>query len=79
MAKIKEAIEDFRPDSRLVDERAADERKGIMFWMHARDREIIDRMKARYGCTTTAAIRACIRIADEVKLKLEHEAPTNAG
>ncbi len=43
-------------------------RKGIMFWMHAEDRSIIDTMKKRYGCTTTAAIRACIRIAAEVKL-----------
>ncbi len=46
-------------------------RKGIMFWMHAEDREIIDKMKKSYGCTTTAAIRACIRIAADVKLKLE--------
>jgi hypothetical protein len=53
------------------------DRKGIVFWMHGRDQEIIDKMKRRYGCTTTAAIRACIRIADEVKLRLEHEAPTS--
>ncbi len=53
-------------------------RKGIMFWMHSKDREIVDAMKERYGCTTTAAIRACIRIAAEVKLKLEHPTPTTA-
>lgn len=50
----------------------------VDFWMHPRDREIIERIKERYGCTTTAAIRACIRIADEVKLKLEHHPPNNA-
>ena len=53
-------------------------RKGIMFWMHAPDVEIIDAMKRRYGCTTTAAIRACIRIAAQVKLNLEHPPPTPA-
>ena len=52
------------------------DRKGIMFWMHGQDIEIIERMRKRYGCTTSAAIRACIRIADEVKLSLDHEAPT---
>ena len=53
-------------------------RKGIMFWMHGKDREIIANMKHRYGCTTTAAIRACIRIAAEVKLNLEHPTPNKA-
>ena len=53
-------------------------RKGIMFWMHAEDRKIIESMRKRYGCTTTAAIRACIRIADGVKLSLERPPPTNA-
>lgn len=52
--------------------------KRVDFWMHGPDREIIDRMKRRYGCSTTAAIRACIRIADEVTLKLEHAPPTNS-
>lgn len=53
-----------------------DTRKRIDFWMHAQDREVIDAMKHRYGCSTTAAIRACIRIAAEVKLNLERPLPT---
>jgi hypothetical protein len=55
-----------------------EDHKRVNFWMHGRDMEIIEKMRRRYGCTTTAAIRACIRIADEVKLGLEHSAPTNA-
>ncbi len=51
-------------------------RKRIDFWLHAEDREIIDKMKKSYGCTTTAAIRACIRIARDVKLNLERPLPT---
>ena len=56
-----------------------DDGKRVNFWMHGRDQEIIERMRRRYGCTTTAAIRACIRIADEVKLSLDHEAPNNGA
>jgi hypothetical protein len=44
--------------------------KEIVFRMHARDVEIVERMKRKFGCSTTAAIRACLRIADDVKLKL---------
>lgn len=47
--------------------------KRVNLLLHGPDREIIDAMKKRYGCTTTAAIRACIRIAAQVKLNLvEH-------
>jgi hypothetical protein len=45
--------------------------KRIDLWLHGTDREIIERVKRRYGGSTTAAIRACIRIADEVVLKLD--------
>jgi hypothetical protein len=44
--------------------------KEIHIRLHGPDREIIDAMKRRYGCSTASAIRACIRIAGEVKLNL---------
>jgi hypothetical protein len=44
--------------------------KEIHLLLHGPDREIIEMMKRRYGCTTSSAIRACIRIAGEVKLNL---------
>jgi hypothetical protein len=44
--------------------------KEIHIMLHGPDREIIDAMKRRYGCSTSSAIRACIRIAGEVKLNL---------
>ena len=50
--------------------------KRVDLLLHGPDREIIERVKRRYGCTTTAAIRACIRIADEVALTLERSPPT---
>ncbi len=46
------------------------EEKRVNIWLHGPDREIIETMKRRYGCSTTAAIRACIRIAGQVKLNL---------
>lgn len=52
--------------------------KRVDFYMHSKDREIIDRWKKRHGCTTTAAIRACIRIADDVVYKLERPPPINS-
>ena len=51
-------------------------RKRIDFYMHGPDLEVIEAMKRRYGCSTTAAIRACIRIAAEVKLSLDRPLPT---
>lgn len=45
--------------------------KRVEVWLQDEDMGIIDAMKRRYGdCTTAAAIRACIRIAAEVKLNL---------
>lgn len=43
----------------------------VDLYIHTADRVIIDAMKRRYGCSTTAAIRACIRIAADVKLNLD--------
>ena len=53
------------------------EKKEIHMTLHGPDRIIIDAMKRRYGCSTASAIRACIRIAGEVKLNLTHS-PTQA-
>jgi hypothetical protein len=50
--------------------------KRVDLLLHGPDREIVERVKQRYGCSTTAAIRACIRIADDVVLKLERPSPT---
>lgn len=52
------------------------EEKRVNIWLHKPDREIIEAMKRRYGCSTTSAVRACIRIAGEVKLNLQHDPPT---
>lgn len=52
--------------------------KRINLWLHGPDRKIIDAMKRQYGCSATAAIRACIRIAAQVKLNLDQPLPTNA-
>lgn len=54
------------------------EGKRVDLYLHAEDRKIIDATKRRYGCSTTAAIRACIRIAADVKLNLER-APLTKG
>ena len=51
--------------------------KRVNIWLHGPDREIIEAMKRRYGCSITSAIRACIRIAGEVKLNLPRS-PTQA-
>ena len=52
-------------------------RKRIEVWLHAPDIEIIDDMERRFGCSTAAAIRACIRIAADVKLNLDRPVPIN--
>ncbi len=44
--------------------------KEIHLWLHGPDREIVEAVKKRHGCSTASAIRACIRIAGEVKLNL---------
>jgi hypothetical protein len=66
MAKIKEAIEDL-PDRRRIE-----------VWLEPTDIEIIDGMERRFGCSTAAALRACIRIAADVKLSLDRPAPINS-
>lgn len=53
------------------------DRKRIEVWLHAADIEIIDGMERRYGCSTAAAVRACIRIAADVKLNLDRPALIN--
>jgi hypothetical protein len=54
------------------------DRKGILLWLEPIDQAIIAKIKRRHGgSTTSAAIRACIRIADEVALELKHVPPTN--
>lgn len=52
-----------------------EDRKRIEVWLHAADIEIIDGIERRYGCSTAAAVRACIRIAADVKLNLDRPAP----
>jgi hypothetical protein len=52
--------------------------KRVDLLLHGKDREIIERIKLRHGGSTTAAIRACIRIADEVVLKLDRHPLTNS-
>ncbi len=49
-----------------------DTEKRFHLTLHGQDRKIVDRMKKRHGGSTASAIRACIRIADEVILKLDH-------
>lgn len=44
-------------------------RKEILFRMQDRDVEIIESIRRRFGGTTTAAIRTCIRMADEVQMQ----------
>lgn len=54
------------------------DRKRIEIWLEPTDIEIIDGMERRFGCSTAAAVRACIRIAAEVKLNLDRPVPINS-
>ncbi len=51
--------------------------KDFHLTLHGPDREIINKIKKRHGGSTASAIRSCIRIADEVILKLVHS-PTKS-
>lgn len=54
------------------------DRKRIEVWLDQPDIEIVEGMERRFGCSTAAAIRACIRIAADVKLSLDRPAPINS-
>ncbi len=49
-----------------------DTEKRIHLTLHGQDLKIVNRMKKRYGGSRASAVRSCIRIADEVILKLDH-------
>lgn len=53
--------------------------KRVDLLLHGPDQEIIDAMKRRWGCSTSSAIRGCIRIAAEVAMTLERKPLINDG
>ncbi len=54
-----------------------DTEKRFHITLHGPDQAIIAKIKKRHGGSTASAIRSCIRIADEVILKLDRS-PTRS-
>lgn len=53
--------------------------KLIQFWAYPEDVAVIEGVQSQYGdCSQSSAIRACIRIARDVKLELSRQ-PFNNG
>ena len=63
----------------MDDDDGSKDGKLIQFFAYAEDLDVIDGMRSQYGnCSQSSAIRACIRIARDVKLELSRR-PFNNG